>query len=166
MRKYPHKRTRNSHLIFTDKEIKMKVNVTFEAEADEINGLLTNLANAFNGIIAAPVAAEEAAPVAAAPVAVPNDGMWYPGGSDAPEDAAPVAEPEEAAAPVAAEPEEVDYDNLISVISTSLRNMAKSGNRDGAKALLTKYHVTALSKLKDIPQEDIINLYNEVCENA
>lgn len=75
-------------------------------------------------------------------------------------------EVEEAVAEHSAEeaPVEVDYYQLCEEIANKLRIMAKDGRRKEAKDIMSRYKVTALSKLNTLAEDKIVELFNEVQE--
>ena len=65
---------------------------------------------------------------------------------------------------VAEQPAEIDYYQLCEDIATKLRAMAKDGRRKEAKDIMSRYKVTALSKLNALAKDKIVELFNEVQE--
>ena len=65
---------------------------------------------------------------------------------------------------VAEQPAEIDYYQLCEDIATKLRTMAKNGRRKEAKDIMSRYKVTALSKLNALAEDKIVELFNELRE--
>lgn len=61
-------------------------------------------------------------------------------------------------------PVEVDYYQLCEEIADKLRIMAKDGRRKEAKDIMSRYKVTALSKLNALAEDKIVELFNELQE--
>lgn len=59
---------------------------------------------------------------------------------------------------------EIDYYQLCEDIATKLRVMAKDGRRKEAKDIMSRYKVTALSKLNALAEDKIVELFNELRE--
>lgn len=59
---------------------------------------------------------------------------------------------------------EIDYYQLCEDIATKLRVMAKDGRRKEAKDIMSRYKVTALSKLNTLAEDKIVELFNELRE--
>ena len=80
-----------------------------------------------------------------------------------------VEQPAEAVAEVVVEQPteavaEIDYYQLCEDIATKLRVMAKDGRRKEAKDIMSRYKVTALSKLNALAEDKIVELFNELRE--
>ena len=58
----------------------------------------------------------------------------------------------------------VDCDKLCDSIADNLRKMAKDGRRKEAKNIMSRYKVTALSKLNTLAEDKIVELFNELQE--
>ena len=71
---------------------------------------------------------------------------------------------EQPAEVVAEQPAEIDYYQLCEDIATKLRVMAKDGRRKEAKDIMSRYKVTALSKLNALAEDKIVELFNELRE--
>lgn len=118
-----------------------EVNVSVDAEpAQELTGT------------EATVAIIDEAPVEETPKI--EEPKWYP------QDETPTQEqPAESAESV-----EMDFSELCDSIAEKLRKMAKDGRRKEAKDIMSRYKVTALSKLNTLAEDKIVELFNEVQE--
>ena len=148
-----------------------KANITISLSVD-LNrlGALISLLTKGESAVNVSVDAEPATELTGteATVAIVDEAPVEEAVAEHPAEEAPVEEVpvEEAVAEQPAEeaPVEVDYYQLCEEIADKLRIMAKDGRRKEAKDIMSRYKVTALSKLSALAEDKIVELFNELQE--
>lgn len=146
-----------------------KANITISLSVDLTRlGALISLLTKGESAVNVSVDAEPAPELTGteATVAIVDEAPVEEAVAEQPAEEAPVEEVEEAVAEQPAEeaPVEVDYYQLCEEIANKLRIMAKDGRRKEAKDIMSRYKVTALSKLSALAEDKIVELYNELQE--
>lgn len=143
-----------------------KANITISLSVD-LNrlGALISLLTKGESAVDVSVDAEPATELTGteATVAILDEAPVEEAVAEQPAEEAPVEEVV-AEQPAEEAPVEVDYYQLCEEIAGKLRIMAKDGRRKEAKDIMSRYKVTALSKLNALAEDKIVELFNELQE--